>query len=451
MIGLNKSNLEYMKIYRLFGQKNIYIDFHDKINIFIGENGLGKTTILSFVYNVLKIKTNYQKLLSTNFESFEIKFKGDSDVLKVSKSDIKDFSSKSDFRYFKNKSYIYEYLEAEVAMCDGVIDDEMFNYIVSKIMRRFGYPRSYVSRLFKEYLETGSMNSYTKQMSSGNRKKVVNLINKLSSNISEIVMYLPTYRRIENEFSFSMDTRNQPNNELIKFGMRDVNIAINEKLNAIKEYSINAFNRMSGILLNQYSNNDLETHIDKEKIIDTSDLDVIFNRIGDTLSEENKNKINELLKSNEIYSKQHYNLLNLLIKLQESYDKPRELDNKIMNFVDCCNDYFVDKKFEYDRGKITLKILLNDTKEEIELMDLSSGEKQIVSIFSKLYLENDRKCILIIDEPELSLSIDWQRKLIPDIIASNNCDLLLTVTHSPFIFENDFDECAKEMRFLIEE
>ena len=233
MIDLIKSNLEYMKIYGLFGQKNIYIDFHEKINIFIGENGLGKTTILSFVYNVLKIKTNYQKLLSTNFESFEIKFKGDSDVLKVSKSDIKDFSSKSDFRYFKNKSYIYEYLEAEVAMCDGVIDDEMFNYIVSKIMRRFGYPRSYVSRLFKEYLETGSMNSYTKQMSSGNQKKVINLINKLSSNISEIVMYLPTYRRIENEFSFSMDTRNQPNNELIKFGMRDVNIAINEKLNAI--------------------------------------------------------------------------------------------------------------------------------------------------------------------------------------------------------------------------
>lgn len=47
MIDLNKSNLEYMKIYGLFGQKNIYIDFHEKINIFIGENGLGKTTILS--------------------------------------------------------------------------------------------------------------------------------------------------------------------------------------------------------------------------------------------------------------------------------------------------------------------------------------------------------------------------------------------------------------------
>lgn len=85
----------------------------------------------------------------------------------------------------------------------------------------------------------------------------------------------------------------------------------------------------------------------------------------------------------------------------------------------------------------------------IQLTQLSSGEKQIVSLFSKLYLESDEKSIVIIDEPELSLSLQWQKMLLPDIMRTENCDLLLTVTHSPFIFENEFDFDAKEIRRYI--
>lgn len=90
----------------------------------------------------------------------------------------------------------------------------------------------------------------------------------------------------------------------------------------------------------------------------------------------------------------------------------------------------------------------NDNR--IELSKLSSGEKQIVSLFSKLYLENEKDSILIIDEPELSISMKWQRMLLPDIMRSENCKLLLTVTHSPFIFENEFDADAKDMRACID-
>lgn len=91
-----------------------------------------------------------------------------------------------------------------------------------------------------------------------------------------------------------------------------------------------------------------------------------------------------------------------------------------------------------------------EKKDIIQLTQLSSGEKQIVSLFSKLYLESDEKSIVIIDEPELSLSLQWQKMLLPDIMRTENCDLLLTVTHSPFIFENEFDYDAKEIRRYIE-
>ena len=39
--------------------------------------------------------------------------------------------------------------------------------------------------------------------------------------------------------------------------------------------------------------------------------------------------------------------------------------------------------------------------------------------------------------------------LLPDIYESGNCSLLLTVTHSPFIFDNKFDYIAKDMREII--
>lgn len=66
---------------------------------------------------------------------------------------------------------------------------------------------------------------------------------------------------------------------------------------------------------------------------------------------------------------------------------------------------------------------------------LSSGEKQIVSLFSHLYLSGQKNSFVIIDEPELSLSVPWQKRLLPDIL--NKCNGFIAVTHSPFIFDNE--------------
>lgn len=56
----------------------------------------------------------------------------------------------------------------------------------------------------------------------------------------------------------------------------------------------------------------------------------------------------------------------------------------------------------------------------IDTQGLSSGEKQIISVFSKLYLEDNKKYIILFDEPELSLSIKWQAKFLPDIMDTKN-------------------------------
>lgn len=89
--------------------------------------------------------------------------------------------------------------------------------------------------------------------------------------------------------------------------------------------------------------------------------------------------------------------------------------------------------------------ILDSEGVKIDFDDLSSGEKQIVSIFSKVYLDVTSPCIFIIDEPEISLSIEWQKDFLRDIYSSEKVALLIATTHSPFIFKNEYVDYVKEL------
>jgi predicted ATP-dependent endonuclease of OLD family len=78
---------------------------------------------------------------------------------------------------------------------------------------------------------------------------------------------------------------------------------------------------------------------------------------------------------------------------------------------------------------------INDTK--IGLQSLSSGEKHILRILFEVM--GSGRSSLIIDEPELSLHIDWQRELIKAIMELNPELQLIVATHSPEIMA-EFDD-----------
>src|SRR5271155_60715 len=52
------------------------------------------------------------------------------------------------------------------------------------------------------------------------------------------------------------------------------------------------------------------------------------------------------------------------------------------------------------------------------------------------------KYFVLIDEPELSLSVPWQRKFLVDIRSASFCVGLVAVTHSPFIYDNELKRYA---------
>ena len=153
-------------------------------------------------------------------------------------------------------------------------------------------------------------------------------------------------------------------------------------------------------------------------------------------------------------SNQNQYLIYFLDQLLSVYKKQEQYDLSIKKFVQTCNKYLSNKEFTYDESMVSLKLQRTTSfgnGERIELKQLSSGEKQIVSIFSQLYLEPDKKYIVLFDEPELSLSIYWQEKLLPDILQSNKCSFLLAVTHSPFIFNNELQDSTVGIQEFIYE
>ncbi len=78
----------------------------------------------------------------------------------------------------------------------------------------------------------------------------------------------------------------------------------------------------------------------------------------------------------------------------------------------------------------TIKVLAKDGR-DIGLAALSSGEKQVLRIFTEL-LHVGGSAVLI-DEPEISLHIDWQRELIKSMQLLSPDSQLVLATHSPEI------------------
>lgn len=147
-------------------------------------------------------------------------------------------------------------------------------------------------------------------------------------------------------------------------------------------------------------------------------------------------------------------IAHFLSKLIQLYTEQEASEKNVREFVRVCNEYLTGKELVYDNIKYTIFIRqfieqgeqLNMNGDTLALKNLSSGEKQIVSFFSHIYLSGAQSFFVVIDEPELSLSVPWQRRFLPDIVNSGLCGGLIAATHSPFVWENQLEPYVRSLR-----
>lgn len=156
-------------------------------------------------------------------------------------------------------------------------------------------------------------------------------------------------------------------------------------------------------------------------------------------------------------------LRRFLSQLLKVYALRREDEEAIERFTNVVNRYLYpegenpshsvrsEKQLTFDKVKLETKVKNLITKKEIKFGNLSSGEKQVVSIFARLMLDPRRNYLVLVDEPELSLSLEWQQMLLPDVCLASNFKQLVAITHSPFIFDNDLSLAAGSLETTYKE
>lgn len=124
---------------------------------------------------------------------------------------------------------------------------------------------------------------------------------------------------------------------------------------------------------------------------------------------------------------------------EEKYKVFAEFIEKLDLYTDIVNSRLTFKKIKV--AKDSGLVMVDDQNQVLKLDQLSSGEKQEILLFYELIFETDKQLLLLIDEPEISLHIMWQKMFMNDL--SRVVDLgnlrVMVATHSPQIINNRWD------------
>lgn len=452
---IKKTLVNQLKITGLFGNRDVSLSFSDGCRILIGENGLGKTTILSILNEVLC--GNIENLVEFDFKELSISF----------------LNSASDFNF--HMDIIRGYAEARKRVAEDTSSDGLskfetelfnqgFNDISADSIRDLlqSYPDieksldafmidapALLSSFIKDYFQ---IFKYRHELSRFNLK----------------VLYLPTFRRVEADIKKILKRHSQKplsnktklegfffnhlrtesewysfeQSSVIKFGMKDIDELIQSMLKRISNLSIKGYADVSGKMITQLLDSgqeDIGIHP-----IDAGQIKIILQRVGKSIGENERRLLIESLNEDALSRNTH--LAYFLSSLSRVYKKTEVFDKSLKDFRDVCNEFLFDKMFHYDESHIKMGLYFKNDKNmkrQISLDKLSSGEKQLISLMAISYLQINKNLVFLMDEPELSLSIFWQKRLLPSIFNAKNCSLLVAATHSPFIFDNDLREFAQ--------
>jgi len=495
-------------------EKNINIEFNDNKKILVSENGQGKTTIINVLYSFLR---KNKKLLDYTFLDLEIEYsdkrklvypkqiiKGifEDEFLHALKQTIghinnamgRDFSRKMYERlnrelvlsliiyYIFNNSIAIKKSRVEILLLLKEIGEEG-EHLVPVISRIRSYVRTHVILFEMEDMDIPfseihrDVKVICDDLYAEKLYEFVDFIDRielLSMRLNHFAnhefIFLPTYRLVESGikyfkkdgeddfyFTFSEAEQYFKDNPLIQFGVENIKDVWSELSSKIRVFTTEGFLKLSGRLLkNTLVNKSIEKEDVEYLISNKKSIEKILSRIDDdTIDNKDKKDLLKLINRKNLANGGTNNALFYILENMVSiYNNQKYIDEAIEDYVEVINSFFTDKKVVFNDITSEIYVEKIDSEIKIDIEFLSSGEKQILSLFTRLYFSNvekkDVKYWIFYDEPEISLSIEWQQILLPKIIESGKCEFLLSATHSPFIFKNELKKYTSDLSLNIE-
>lgn len=410
--------LKQLYITKLFGYKTVDISFNSDLTLLVGKNGCGKTTILNIISSIasgdienlfnfdfqdikliyiykkeqrkveiIRKKINEELLLTWRDKSITIRPQNVFQLNNISKNNSEMLTKIS-----KEINLLFIPLSRDTNLDDGLLSDNEnkfawgFENKNSKPLNVIDQSLDYVNKLVKE-----------------NHRKIIIGYEELDKNMARD-MFQSSFDYYPN-FSNSLDRYQELNEDTLsqlKSAFRELGYLNDNFENAIDEF----FNQ----LRDGSKAYELWTLENKEQSNQASAFITNISQVDRIIKWQKMVQETSYIKSN----------------LQES----------MTNFLTILNEFLKESHKElYFDNKIGKLFFKTRNSSNMPLEKMSSGEKQIVIFFAYLIFEVSRNSngVYIIDEPEISLHVSWQRRFAESIIGIVPNLQLIFATHSPEI------------------
>jgi predicted ATP-binding protein involved in virulence len=416
----------------LFGHFNHVIKFKDEnITIVTAPNGYGKTICLKVIDSIFNRKLSF--LCDLQFSSIEL-FTSNG-TLEIKKNNIEERVStitlghsdeserheySREFELSKSKKLSIHGIEVHVPFLHRVGPREWEDhrteetYTLDEVIENFSeyLPDEFTSKNYPQwYIDfSNSLNSHFVQdqrliqrkastQGRGRKQNFVDTIEKYASELAELIrdsgfQSSHVSQQLDTTFPVRLLTNDR------NFKPKDA-ATLTEELRALqnKRADLSSFNLLSS-----------EQHLPAMQVL-----------------EEIKDEDRKVL---TLYVEDTYAKL----KSYENIYKKIELFSRILN----------NKRLSFKKIKIEAEKGFHfetDEKRPLKLTQLSSGEQHQVVLLYELIFKTQKNVLVLIDEPEISLHVAWQKEFLKDleeIIAIQNMPVVIA-THSPQIIDGKWE------------
>ncbi|MDR0608998.1 MAG: AAA family ATPase [Planctomycetaceae bacterium] len=408
--------LERLVIKKLFGTFDYTIDFKpDDLTVLISPNGYGKTTILRILYELAQ--RNFFYFVGLNFQKIEIYLTNEQSIVIEKQNGTNLCITVDGKRYSANFENILKQIHNDIpffqkpgntqniaAKLNNILG---FEYIIKYVnlqidtIREFQFPNIDLIR------EQRLLRKIENKKDSNGRRKIGGTYWKQPQSKPKLIFEetLDKYANVLKKIIVKADSEYAEKS-------RELDSSYPRRLLESK---------------NEISEHDFKTRFDKIK-----ETQRLLQKYGLSVMYEENPPDFDPVNAKALYV--YINDVEEKLRVFESLLKTLNLFSEILNSREFPHKNITISK-EYGLKFVT------DNSDWLELSDLSSGEQHEIVLLFDLLFQADKHRLVLIDEPEISLHIVWQKAFLADMLKIIELRKIsvMVATHSPQIV-NDFWE-----------
>ncbi len=390
--------------------------FKNDVNVIIGRNGTGKTTFMNVLHAVLSL--DIEELADSEFKEVTIKLSK-----KDSKKTIKVTKQGSESNPYQRVTYQISKKEYNLRVSK---DDRLYRPMSRRIMEEASELKLELSGLVSlSSLSVYRMRNFDEYEIRD--KKGQRIIAPVDYKLAQLMGELTR---------FQLELSKQAHDIAVKL-QKDVLASIlyepkNEKARTISIPSKGGFSSEKELSKLQTAYTQLQVIDDTIMKRITTHIEAIDTAVKNySRSREGDLKTLDADFSVDFAAFEAFSRTKEIVDMSlDSEKKSKEVSHQLNLFLSILGKFIPEKEFSL--GSEGLEVLGSNNK-PVGYEKLSSGEKQLLILLVEALLQKEKPFVYLADEPELSLHIDWQKKVIPSIIELNPNAQIIVATHSPEI------------------